>query len=172
MITASIRRARLGLLLALAACALGATPALANGPVFTPTQNTPGTLDAGTFCSFAIDVTFPVNDETMKTFYDSAGNPVRSLNEGRLVVQMVNDSTGKTVQLNLSGPGQTVYNADGSQTITFLGNSALFLIQGSQPVLLLTQGRFVSNVPSGSLTGLGTLVFAAGRQANVCSVLS
>ncbi|HEX6350721.1 MAG TPA: hypothetical protein VF160_15200 [Candidatus Dormibacteraeota bacterium] len=162
----------LALVTALVAFALAATPALADGPVRQPVINMPGQLPAGSFCSFAINVSFPVNNEYSKTLYDTSGNPVRTLVNGHLVIEFQNASTGNAVTLNLSGPGQIVYSPDGSQTITFLGNSAVFLVQGSQPTLSLTSGRLVANVPVGSLTGLGTLFEAAGRSTNICDVLA
>jgi len=160
-----------GLVFALIAVGVGTTPAAAQGPVRTPLINMPGELDG--FCSFPIDVSFPVNDESSITFYDSAGNPVKTLVDGHLVVTFTNVSDpAKSVTLNLSGPGIIVYNPDGSQTITFVGNSGVFLLQGSQPTLLITSGRVITIVPSGSLTGLGTLVSAVGRETNVCGLLA
>ena len=158
---------------ALIAAIVVAIPAAADGPTKAPVVNTPGELDG--FCSFPLFVSFPVNDETIKTFYDSAGIPVRSLVEGHLVVTISRlDPTTKAVLAsmteNLSGPGQIVYNADGSQTITFLGNSGVFIMVGSQPTLLLTSGRVV--VVAASPTSLGILISAVGTQTNVCTLLS
>jgi hypothetical protein len=63
-----------------------------------------------------------------------------------------------------------VFNADGSETITFLGNSAFFIQRGSQVLFLLSSGRFVT--VAASPTAVGTLVSAAGRETNICSLLS
>lgn len=165
----SAGRKLVGIVVALAALVAVAIPAAADGPVKAPIINTPGELDG--FCSFPVGVSFPANDETMKTFYDSAGNPVRTLNDGRLVVTFTNLSSGKAVTENLSGPGQILYNVPaGSNTITFLGNSGVFIQQGSQPTLLLTSGKVV--VVAATLTSLGTLVSAMGRETNICSLLS
>lgn len=168
MTCTTIRRL-LGTVIALVAIMAVAIPAAADGPTKAPIINTPGELDG--FCSFPINVTFPVNDETMKTFYDSAGNPVRTLNDGRLVVTFTNMTTGKTVTENLSGPGQILYNVPaGSNTITFLGNSGVFIQGASGPMLLLTSGKVV--VVAATLTSLGSLVSAVGRETNICSLLS
>jgi hypothetical protein len=160
----------------LAGLLAGGIPAAADGPTRAPLVNMPGVIPAGAFCPFAIDVSFPVNDESIITFYDSSGNPVKALVNGHLVVSLTalfaNGSTD-TVTLNVSGPGIIIYNADGSQTITFLGNSNVFIQTATgTPELLDTSGRFVTIVPSGSLTGLGSLVFAAGKMANICSLFA
>ena len=158
---------------ACAAFVAAALPAAADGPTKAPVNNTAAVLPAGSFCPFEIDLSFPVDKETIKTFNDANGNPVRALVNGRLVATFTavfaNGST-KAVTLNISGPGEIVYNPDGSQTITFEGNSALFILQNGQPTFVKISGRVVTLVPAGSLTGLGIVATAAGRMANVCGL--
>lgn len=145
--------------------ALLAQPVEAAGPMRTPLPNSPGVVSG--FCTFDINVTFPVNGEFITTFTDASGNPVRSLVDGHLVATLTNASApNHSITVNVSGPGQIIYNADGSQTITFLGNSAIFVTKG----FLLTSGRVV--VRAASPTALGILLTAEGRQTNVCDLLS
>ena len=158
----------LGTAVAVVAGLLSATQVFAAAPVKVPLVNTP--FEANGFCSFPVEVAFPVNNETMLTWSDSAGNPIRSHIEGHLVATLTNGlNPSKSVTVNISGPGEIVYNSDGTETITFLGSSGVFVLQGSQPVLLLTSGRVV--VVAASPTSLGTIVTEVGRQANVCGLI-
>ena len=153
---------------AMVAALAAASSAFANAPVRQPLPNPPGTITG--FCSFPINVTFPVNNEYTKTWSDAAGNPVRVQVEGHLVATMTNANTGKTVTENISGPGEIDYLPDGTQTVTFLGNGAVFVLQNGNPVLELTQGRVV--IAASSPTALGTVLSAVGRATNVCDLLS
>src|SRR5437762_7315519 len=160
----SIRGVALTVGLAGALLALGVQPAAAAGPERQPLPNSPGVVSG--FCAFDVNTAFPVNDEFIKTFLDANGDPVRSLVEGHLVATLTNASQPQhSITVNVSGPGQIVYNADGSQTITFLGNSAVFVQQG----FLLTSGRVV--IRAASPTALGVLITAMGRQSDVCTLL-
>lgn len=155
----------LAALLSTMAVAATAVPAAASGPIRQPLVNTPGQLTG--LCSFPVDMTFPVNGESSITFFDSAGNPTRTLINGPLVVTLTNaDDPSKTLTQNISGPGQIIYNADGSETITFLGNSAVFVQDG----ILLTRGRVVGLAASPTATTV--ILTATGLQSNVCDLLA
>jgi hypothetical protein len=125
----------------------------------------PGTL--GGICAFTVDYTIVVNGEYSITWVDASGKPVRSLTQGRLVVTFTNSAMpSHSLTLNISGPGQTVYNADGSQTITFLGNGAIFLADQ----IMLNSGRVVVIAPDA--LSVGYVVLAAGNQRNLCTMLA
>jgi len=138
----------------------------AAGPIrekldFPPT----GSFDG--ICDFSVAYTIVQNNEYTLTFFDSSGNRVRSLTQGRLVVTFANASNpSHSMTLNISGPGWTTYNADGSLTITFLGRSAIFL----EGQIMLSSGRAV--VVASDPLAVGILLLAAGNQSNLCTMLA
>jgi hypothetical protein len=79
-----------------------ATPALANEPVREPFV-LPDLIE-DTSCGFLVVVTFPVQQEFITTFFDSAGEPVKQIITGRLVATMTNPANDVTVTINISGP--------------------------------------------------------------------
>ena len=78
----------------------------------------------------------------------------------------VGSEPSHSLTVNISGPGQTVYNADGSQTITFLGNGAIFLADQ----IMLNSGRVVVIAPDA--LSVGYVVLAAGNQRNLFTMLA
>jgi hypothetical protein len=97
---------RIGLALMCAALAVGlsAGAAAAAKPTteFLPPPD--GLLD--TSCGYEILVTFPVQQEYQKTFFDRDGNAVRLIITGHLVVTFTNTSTHESLTANISGPAQ------------------------------------------------------------------
>jgi hypothetical protein len=65
-----------------------------------------------------------------------------------------------------------VTNPDGSATVYFYGNGAVFAVVNGADVVLKTTGQFVVNVSTPSTTVFGPLVFAAGRATNICDLFS
>lgn len=61
-----------------------------------------GLLD--TSCGYEILVTFPVQNEYLTTFFDRAGNVVKFIVSGHLVVTFTNTATGESLTANISGP--------------------------------------------------------------------
>ena len=80
---------------------------------------------AGEACAFPVQVDTLLQAEYGITFYDAAGDPIRTLVSGRLIVQLTNLTTGASVTLNVSGPAEFVYNADGTISATLRGPSIL-----------------------------------------------
>jgi hypothetical protein len=97
---------RLGFGLICAALAVGfsAGTAAATQPTneFLPPPD--GLLD--TSCGYEILVTFPVQREYLKTFFDRDGNSVKIIITGHLVVTFTNTSTLQSLSANISGPAQ------------------------------------------------------------------
>jgi len=160
------KRVVLGMAISMLALVLVVGPALAAGPVrekldFPPT----GSFDG--ICDFSVGYTIVHNDEYILTYFDASGNPLRSLTQGRLVVTFANASNpSHSVTLNISGPGWTTYNSDGSLTITFLGRAAIFL----DGQIMLSSGRVV--VVASDPLAVGILLLAAGNQSNLCATLA
>jgi hypothetical protein len=63
-----------------------------------------GLLD--TSCGYEILVTFPVQREYLKTFFDRDGNAVKIVITGHLVVTFTNTGTRESITANISGPVQ------------------------------------------------------------------
>jgi hypothetical protein len=62
------------------------------------------------FCAFDVLVE-PLASKTFNTtFFDRDGNPTRDHGTGRLVVRMTNIDSGRSIELNISGPGTFVEN--------------------------------------------------------------
>ena len=108
-----------------------------------------------------------VNNEFTITFFDSSGNPVSGITQGRLVVTFSNASSpSHAVTLNISGPGKTTFNADGSQTIVFLGNSVVFFAGD----MVLSSGRVVVLATDPLLPA--QLISVSGNQRSLCAMLA
>jgi hypothetical protein len=100
-----MRRAWLSLTFCVVTLLMVATPALAKEPVREPFV-LPDVIE-DTSCGFLVVVTFPVQQEFITTFFDSAGEPVKQIITGRLVATMTNPSNGVTVTIKISGPFHT-----------------------------------------------------------------
>ena len=73
--------------------------------------------------------TFLTNKEVAKEFFDREGNVLRTLTTGALKVQVTNLDTGKSLDLNISGPGVTLPDGDLDQQ----GDVALLLHHRQPP---------------------------------------
>jgi hypothetical protein len=96
----------------LALCTAGA-PAQATTqsgePVVTHPVEQSFNYTAGEVCAFPAHVDFPVSDLTLRTWADSSGKPVFSIESGPLVMGVTNLANGKTVQRDISGTGTLTY---------------------------------------------------------------
>jgi hypothetical protein len=63
-----------------------------------------GLLD--TSCGYEILVTFPVQREYVRTFFDRDGNAIKMIITGHLVVTFTNTGTLESLTANISGPSQ------------------------------------------------------------------
>ena len=85
---------------------------------------------------------------------------------------MTNLVTGKTIVVNISGPGQLTFGADGSFTrvghweLELGGNPAV--LPTIEPGLFLTQGRFVFSI---SASGVRTFT-STGNTIDLCAQLA
>jgi hypothetical protein len=122
-------------------------------------------------CGYPIDVQVPVNNEYETTFFDQAGNPVRTIITGSLVGSFTNVQTDETIIRQTSGPAFTYFHQDGSATIVARGITALFLFPTDPggPALLITSGPTTLQIDSnGTLTSV-----SLGRVVeDICTTLS
>ena len=119
---------------------------------------------------------FPVLDHeegffVFESFYDEQGNLVRQIGTAPgLRETLTNLDTGKTVVLNIEGPGFLDLNPDGSGTFTGTG-PYLFLVHPATltPGLFYTTGRFVITFDA---NGQRTSFKMVGPITDVCAQLA
>jgi len=149
--------------------ALSAAPAAADQPVREGLPAAPLTLDAS-ICGFVVDVAFPTNKEFSTTFANG-----KQIITGALTATLTNESSGKSIAINISGPGSFVPNGDGTTTFTLSGRSLIFLFPnqlgpGTPGRLILTSGPVVFQIDkNGNLTSLN--ITSASVQ-NMCAALA
>ncbi len=124
-----------------------------------------GTIEfaPGETCAFGVTIDFPANNEYATTFTLRSGATWVHI-AGRLVVTVSHGT--KSVELNISGPGRTVSNPDGSATMLFLGNSMIF----DRGYMLLTHGPAVLEIaPDGSIASYD---ITSARVLDVCALIA
>jgi hypothetical protein len=141
-------------------------------PIRSPLPNGPISFPAGQACSFPLLGTVVVNKEVSKTFPPEANGDVLVKISGRLVFDLTNGNTNKTIEENLSGPGTEVFHTDGSVTFTGLGRS-LFVFTPTDipagPMTFIYSGQTVETItPSGQ----SILLSQSGNAEDVCAALS
>ena len=167
----------LGTLLGMFGGVLTASPALAsaNGkPTRAPLPDASQTFDlpAGLACSFEVAAQPVINQEFTTTFPAQANGDVVVFVTGRLVERITNVSTGRSITVNVSGPGTAVLHPDGSITVTARGSSFLILYPTDitpGPAFLINTGRYVATF---NAAGQETLISQSGTQFDVCAALS
>jgi hypothetical protein len=127
----------------------------------------PSPTFSGSFCpAFDVQVTAIVNREYAISFSNGA-----TIITGHFVEELTNLTTGKTIQVNASGP--LFVTADGS-TVTLRGRTLLFgeagdFGPGSPPTTTLLSGVAVITLgPDGTVTSLTT----TGHSEDLCATLA
>jgi hypothetical protein len=168
--------ARLAVIAPLAAMVVGFSPASANGdPHRTYEPSGPIDLAAGTYCAYPVHIDWVANKEYAKVSTLPDGSTVLVLT-GALIASVTNEATGRSVQVNASGPGTVTVSADGA-TLTYDIRGLLFL-----PGTNLTDLGFPSNlvVTSGpwqfvQASGFGQVLSSSGAPhllTDVCAGLA
>jgi hypothetical protein len=121
-------------------------------------------------CSFDLRVTQLVNEEVTSTFQDG-----RQQTTGQLTVRLTNIATGKSIDVNVSGPVTYTPNPDGSFTAVFRGRSLIFPNDPNAPppqqhIFWVASGRVVMTV-SGDFA-IFSLVHVVGTTLDVCQTLA
>jgi hypothetical protein len=123
---------------------------------------------------FSIVADILVNREYGITFSDANGDPVRMLTQGSLVVRLTNPDNDVSIVRNISGPGETIFHADASATLTARGTWFFFFTAGQRgpgtPAdSIVNNGRMVLvTQPDGSQT----IESQVGTTEDVCATLS
>ena len=130
---------------------------------------------AGTACTFGLAVDGVGGDKRVnRTFVDANGNPVRMLSAGvGFQLTFTNLSNDATTALPANGAVmKTVFNPDGSQTVTTTGHNVLILFPSDVPAgpsTTLYVGRVVYTVDA---DGVFTLVSTSGKARDICASLT
>ena len=132
-------------------------------------------FDPGVACTFGLAVDGVGGDKRVeRTFVDADGNPVRMLSAGvGSQLTFTNLSNDATIALRANGAVQrTVFNADGSVTVTSTGHNVLILFPSDVPAgpsTTLYVGRVVFTVDA---NGVFTVVSTSGTATDICAALS
>ena len=131
-------------------------------------------IPAGTACDFDLAIDIAGGDQRVeRTFVDANGNPVRTLSAGvGSQLTFTNLSTNATIALPANGAvTNTLFNADGSQTVTLTGHNVLILFPTDVPAgpsTTLYVGRVVFTV---GVDGVFTLKSTSGTSTDICAAL-
>ena len=132
-------------------------------------------LPAGEACDFELAVDLAGGDRRVeRTFRDDDGNPVRTISAG-VGSQLTFTNLANDAMTALPANGavmNTVFNADGSQTVTSTGHNVLILFPTDVPAgpsTTLYVGRVVYTVDD---DGVFTLQSTSGRETDICAALS
>ena len=157
------------LLVALAAAAIAAAPsALAEPPQQIPVAPLPPTVFEGA-CDFPILLEELENKETLRLFTDG-----RQIITGRLVVRITNLDSGRSIQINISGPGHFRLNNDGTASFALGGRGLLLgnaqMLDPLDPQVTLNSGRivFTSDAETGEFLGAEFI----GHSTDLCRELA
>jgi hypothetical protein len=142
----------------------GAGAAFSAGPVREPLVFEPVTFAAGEVCPFDVTIDAVANREIFKDFGDHL------IITGRLVVQVTNDDTEKSVVLNISGPAKVVFTEDSAtQYGRGLGLNVFFPGDlGPEGALLWTRGPIIQRFSEEGLE----VVRMAPVVRDVCAMLA
>jgi hypothetical protein len=167
---------RLALAVGLAAVALTTTqPAFAQDPDLI--------LPVGQGCpDFNLGLLATGGNLVTREFHDAAGKLVRTITAGKGVDLTYtnfgpdpdNPVPGESVTVKTAGSvSKTVFNADGTQTVTGTGHNGLILFPTDIPAGPTTThyiGRIVFNIDPA--TGVFTLVSTTGQERDICAELA
>ena len=139
-------------------------------PTRSPLVAGPFEIPAGVVCSFGVFGGEPiVNNQVVKTFPPEPNGDVVQLATGAFVFPLTNTSTGKTITVNISGPGRFTIHPDGSTTLEAWGRWFFALIENARLSAFINSGRVVLSIAP---DGTATLVSQSGHEEDVCALLS
>jgi hypothetical protein len=158
---------------ALTLALLSTTTLLAQKPTRTPFNNQPFTEAAGLACDFPLHGEPLIDQEVVTTFPPDANGDVKQTITGRLVFELSNLDTGKSLVVNVSGPAFAVFHPDGSIRADFGGRSGPIVFFPTDippgPKAFINSGRVVVDITP---TGQFILVSQSGHEEDVCTALS
>jgi hypothetical protein len=166
---------RISLAISLALCGLflAVTPASAQDPRIPLTPQDPTILEG--YCpGFTVVLTFTrFNQYIVRS--STSDEATTLLITGTATVTATNQSTGKSVSYNISGPGTVVQYPDGSFSLDLKGPNLLYTLSANLkdfpdvPTLSYTHGRVTVAVAGDGQT---TAYSLRGNRTDVCEVLA
>lgn len=164
-----------------APAAAGAASAPRSAPVTDPlgsgSPNGSITLPAGHNCVFAVDIAVVANNELWNVTKLADGSKVTNVT-GTLILKFKNDTTGKTIKENVSGPTTRTVSANRSSA-TFQGEGPNWLAFGphaqahtGEPGLVFTRGRVTMKFAAVKKVLTIQAFSLKGSQQNGCTLLS
>jgi hypothetical protein len=120
-------------------------------------------------CPFPVSFHVVTNNEHTITWFDAEGNPVRTIIQGQVVLEITNTDAGTSVIRNVSGPG-TITFADllfvgrGSQLFFFFPDE---LGLGTPGSMFINRGRVVEYLGEPR-----KIISQTGVQEDLCATLS
>ncbi len=88
---------------------------------------------------------------------------------GAFVLRLTNTSTGKSITVNISGPGRFTIHPDGSATLEASGRWFFAVLENAPFSAFISSGHAVLSIGT---DGTVTLVSHSGRVEDVCALLS
>ena len=128
---------------------------------------------AGGVCSFAFAATPLSNNQYFKTYPTETNGDFRELINGVLKEQLTNVDTGKSIIVNVSGPGTEIIHPDNSVDLTLGGSVIVSYFAPFNPAgpatYIYTGHTVLSFDPDGLLTLVST---TDTKPFDVCAALS
>ena len=147
-----------------------AAPASADKPLREPFPQ--GDIILPGSCDFDVFSHTVEDNAKSTTYFDEDGNPTRQIINGRLVVELTNVETGKSIVYNISGPVFVTFFEDGSVDVVFGGRSLSFFFPGEVedlPLLFVNSGQVTLHIdPQGNTVGVDQV----GEVEDVCAALA
>ncbi|MGW5354571.1 hypothetical protein ACWERV_29145 [Streptomyces sp. NPDC004031] len=144
------------------------------GPVVTHPDESPRDYPAGEVCAFPTHTEFPVSDLRMRTWTDSAGTPVFSIEDGPLLMKVTNLDSGESIVRDISGTGVITYPTPDSYVLSGNDWSAGFHTT-DRPVhnKWIVASTFMSvKVTTVGGTTSRELLALSGPSEDICTTLS
>jgi hypothetical protein len=140
-------------------------------PTRSPLLAGPFEVPAGTVCSFGVSGEVIVNNQVVKTFPPEPNGDIVQLATGAFVTRLTNTSTGKSITVNISGPGRFTIHPDGSATLEAWGRWNFFFFDAvnAGTKAIINSGRIVLSIAP---DGTQTLVSQSGHEEDVRVLLS
>jgi len=150
-------------------------PAVAQAPDREPIPTADLSFDVGP-CPIPFSVSFHVleNNEYTIDFFDDQGIKVRTIIQGRVVLEITNTDTGVSIVRNVSGPGTITY-AD--QMFVGRGSGLYFFFPGdlgpgTPGSMFINHGRVVEFLGDPEKDLPPRIISQTGVQEDLCATLS
>lgn len=151
----------------------GPLPGDLHGPVVTHPVQEEVDYPAGEVCPFPSHAEFPVNDLTIRTWYDEKDRPVFATESGPLVMVVTNLATGRKVTRDISGSGTITYLSAGSYILSGRDWGVGFRT-ADRPMhnrWIISRGSMSVQITKEGGTTSRTLLDLRGPHENLCETL-